>query len=113
MSCKRILWVALFVPAVLSWPLMTRAADISWNVALGDWSNFLNWNPPAVPGAADNALVTNGGTALITTDDGTVQNVTVTSSTVTHSGAGKINVSNNVDLDSGATAGSYSLSGGS
>src|SRR5438067_2250070 len=109
MSRKKKLYVALLVGAALSSPFMAQAADISWSAAVpGDWSNFLNWTPAVVPGAADNALVTNGGTALITTNDGTVQNVTITSSTVNKSGVtSKINVTDTMQLDSGASAGLY------
>ena len=53
----------------------TRAADVHWNSADGNWNIAENWlaidpNPPAVPGPADRAILDllTGGTARVTTD---------------------------------------------
>ncbi len=41
-------------------------ADITWNVASGDWSSGGNWSGGAVPTVNDNADIFNGRTATIT-----------------------------------------------
>ncbi len=42
-----------------------HALTYSWNVASGDWFTASNWNPSGVPGAADDAVVANGGTVTL------------------------------------------------
>ncbi len=44
-----------------------RAADLVWtNAAGGSWSTPVNWSPNQVPGANDNAFITNQGTFTVT-----------------------------------------------
>jgi fibronectin-binding autotransporter adhesin len=44
----------------------TLGANYSWKVSSGTWNAAANWNPSInVPGAADNALIVDGGTATI------------------------------------------------
>jgi hypothetical protein len=44
-----------------------RAAERFWNVGSGNWASFGNWNPQAVPGPSDHAIVSNGGLSRINT----------------------------------------------
>ena len=47
--------------------LKATAADIAWtNTAGGNWAIGSNWSPNAVPGAADNAYITNYGSFTVT-----------------------------------------------
>jgi hypothetical protein len=56
--------------------LTVHATDIVWtNTAGGNWSTASNWSPNQVPGAADNAYITNNGTYTVTLNT----SVTVTS----------------------------------
>src|SRR5438552_1806679 len=49
----------------------TRGAEIVWtNLNGGVWSAATNWSPNAVPGASDNAYITNSGTYTLTLDVG-------------------------------------------
>src|SRR5208282_1115543 len=53
------LWGFLISPA--------DAATIIWtNVNGGNWSTAANWNSNQVPGSADAAIITNGGTYTVT-----------------------------------------------
>src|SRR5437588_5215905 len=45
-----------------------RAADIHWTGTTGDYNTATNWEGGTVPGAADNAIVNNGGTVQSTSD---------------------------------------------
>src|SRR5690348_8985903 len=84
MAVRRAKWLACAVACVSIWGVSaanTRAADILWNTQDGNWSLAGNWNPAAVPGSGDNALVnfvgTGNPTAHVTTDVGTVAKVSV------------------------------------
>src|SRR5260221_10762957 len=47
----------------------THGADIVWtNINGGLWSAATNWSPNTVPGAADNAYITNSGVYAVTVD---------------------------------------------
>ena len=49
--------------------VVTRAVDIAWtNISGGVWSAAANWSPNNVPGASDNAYITNAGTYTVTLD---------------------------------------------
>ena len=55
------------LPAQLRLVAHVTAADIVWtNLAGGNWNNPTNWSPNQVPGATDNALITNAGTYTVT-----------------------------------------------
>src|SRR3712207_515545 len=54
--------------AVLAAPAATRAADIFWDGAVGDFHTPDNWNPDQVPAAGDNAIINNAGAAQISQD---------------------------------------------
>ena len=57
------LFIALLCPAVFQ----SRAADIVWtNPGGGNWTGAANWTPNQVPGAGDNAFITNSGTYTVT-----------------------------------------------
>src|SRR5258708_7510813 len=87
MNCKRSFCTALLALALGAISPLVRAADVSWNVAgPADWSVPANWDTATVPGAADHAHVSNGGTANITSDVGTVIYTTVQDSTVNQTG---------------------------
>ena len=55
---------AAAVLLLLAAPLVQ--ADVTWNVASGDWSSADNWSGAAVPTSGDNADIYNGGTATVT-----------------------------------------------
>ena len=56
-----------------------RAADVVWtNASSGNWATAANWSPNQVPGAGDNAFITNNGTYTVTVN----ANTTVNSMTV-------------------------------
>src|SRR5437773_191575 len=44
------------------------ATSYSWNVSSGDWFTATNWNPNGVPGASDDATISNGGSATVSAD---------------------------------------------
>ncbi len=47
--------------------LQCDAADIVWtNTSGGNWGTAANWDPNQVPGAADNAFITNAGAYTVT-----------------------------------------------
>jgi len=60
---------------ILIWAGPLSAASIDWNVSLGNWTNSANWSPTTVPGASDNALVRNTGTAQVDTVTATVDTI--------------------------------------
>src|SRR5688500_10946200 len=71
--CVALLAIALF-------PALTRAADIHWTSADGNWNDPTQWTPAQVPAAADVALVDNaapGSTAHVTTANPTVTRIEV------------------------------------
>src|SRR6266446_10849429 len=41
------------------------ATSFSWNVGSGDWFTATNWSPNGVPGAADDVVISNGGTCTL------------------------------------------------
>ena len=43
---------------------LAKAADLYWNVPMGDWSVAAHWGG-TLPGTADGAWIANGGTATI------------------------------------------------
>ncbi len=63
-SVVRLLGFAAAVLLLPAAPLVQ--ADVSWNVASGDWSSAGNWSGAAVPTSSDNADIYNGGTATVT-----------------------------------------------
>jgi len=101
----------------------TASSQDAWNPATGDWSAAGNWSLGRIPGTADNVVVDNCGTAVVSTLAGTsykIQNlsigattngstveinngVTLNVATLTIGGGGTLN------LDPGA---SFSQSGG-
>jgi hypothetical protein len=59
------------------------AGDRHWNVPSGSWNAVTNWNPAAIPGSVDNAVIDfrsgagTSGIALVNSDVGRVQQVYV------------------------------------
>lgn len=68
-----------------------RGAIISWNnPAGGNWNTASNWNPAAVPGAADHAIISLAGTYTVALDtNATLMNFTLNSPNVTFSANGR------------------------
>ncbi len=66
---KNIALISYGIVAVifLSNDLTGRAADVVWtNLAGGNWTTASGWSPNQVPGAMDNAFITNAGTYTVT-----------------------------------------------
>src|SRR5437879_1708548 len=60
---------ALCLALLCATAISGHAADITWtNVSGGNWSTAANWSPNQVPGAGDNAFITNNGTYTATLD---------------------------------------------
>ena len=83
------------------------------NTAGGNWSDASGWNPNTVPGAADDAVITNTGTYVVTLD------VSPTINSLSLGGAGGRQTlaaaGNNLTLNSASTVmprGLFQLSGG-
>jgi hypothetical protein len=74
---------------ILSFALLAQASasavEIVWtNTAGGNWGTAANWNPNQLPGNADNAFITNGGTYTVTVNvNATVASLQVGGSTGT------------------------------
>jgi len=62
MTMKKLSALVLSV-AVTCWGTPADAIAINWTAGNADWFTAGNWNPPQVPGAGDDATITNGGTA--------------------------------------------------
>jgi hypothetical protein len=69
--------VACAAAAVVSPQL--ALAQSAWNVANGAFDNPANWNPNGVPGAGDDAVINNGGTATFNTPTLDVNSLTIAS----------------------------------
>jgi len=67
-------------------------AQISWNVAAGNFTTAANWNPMQVPGPGDDAVINNGGTSTFSTGDVEVGTLSVASA--------------------GGTSGAFTMTGG-
>ena len=125
----------IVLTVLLSLCRVGRAAEYSWNVAVGDWSVATNWTG-AVPTASDDAWITNGGTANVTQMGETCNNLyldgasslQITGGTFTvsntayvgYSGSGSFTQSSGTNSVSGTlilaqyagSAGTYNLNGG-
>ncbi len=55
----------------------TRAETKTWNAGTADWNTAGNWSPAGVPTNADDAVINNGGTAQISTNDAAANTLTV------------------------------------
>ena len=62
---RAILSAALFLAVA------ANASDLVWIGGTGNWNAAGNWSPAQVPGAADNAFITNNGTYTVTVPAGT------------------------------------------
>ncbi len=97
---------------------VAHSATIIWtNSASGGWNNAANWNPNAVPGAGDTAIITNAGVAvslngattvgaiiLGTSGAGTVT-LALNNQTLILNGPLTVNPSGSFTVDSGALVG--------
>ncbi len=133
---KRAILPFVYVAATL--PMLTadlsQAADIVWtNLAGGNWNNPTNWSPNLIPGATDNAFITNSGTYTVTLNvAASVTNLTlgatngtqtfiISSPTFTLNGDSFVGTNGIFKLDGGATltgvgnlnvAGTFNWTGG-
>ena len=62
---RKVSVLALALGALATWSAPASAIPINWinGGALGTWTTPPNWSPNQVPMAADDATITNGGTA--------------------------------------------------
>lgn len=96
-----------------------RAADILWDaVAPGAFTTPANWDGDVVPGAADNAIINNGGTAQIGSGDAlTLTTLQIQNGTVTQNGGSLLSTATGENPGAffiGGTAdqtGTYTVSG--
>jgi hypothetical protein len=49
----------------------------TWHGMTGSWFTGVNWSPPGPPTTANDALIENGGTALIVSGTGTAKSLTL------------------------------------
>ncbi|HEX4122720.1 MAG TPA: hypothetical protein VH619_19060, partial [Verrucomicrobiae bacterium] len=103
--------------------MKSHAAAISWtNTAGGNWSGAVNWSPNQVPGSADDAAITNGGSYTVTLDisvtvnslvvggnGGGLQSFTINGPTLSVVVAGTVNESGSLTLDGGLINGAGAL----
>jgi len=101
--------------AVVMFPFRLRAADIVWTNASGNWNAAANWSPNQVPGAADNAFITNNGTYTVTLNAAAtvasltvggasgIQTFTNSAQTLTLNGASTVNANGVFGLGSSGT----------
>ena len=95
-----------------------QAADLCWtNIAGGNWSVAGNWDPNQVPGAGDNAYITNNGTftvavtvnasvnTLILGGPSGVQTLDLSGGTFTLEGLGMGSVQSGLSISGGTLAG--------
>lgn len=108
-------WAVLFTGGTLK----SEAADRMWNAGTAGFADASRWTGTAIPGAADNAFVSNGGTAQIGTSDpvwavGDLRAAETAGSTGGYSqSGGTVNAGGWMRLGFGAAAtGNYTLSGG-
>src|SRR4051812_9896193 len=105
-------------------PTVSRAADIHWNAADGNWDLPANWTGGVTPGNADRGIVdrAGGGVAHVTTDVADVKGVSVANgNTVSVETGGTLNTLTSTPDDNPADgihigdggAGSAIVSGGS
>ncbi len=98
------------------------AASISWtNTSGGDWNVATNWSPNEVPGAADNAVITNAGTYTVAVNanaeagslqigaNSGMQTLSLASSTLTLDHASAVNTNGVLALSGGTFGGSGGL----
>src|SRR5690242_6619046 len=76
-----------------------HAAGYSWNVASGDWFTPGNWNPNGVPGAGDDATISNGGTCTLSAA-ASVTNFTLSNGAL--GGSGTLSVSGTTSWSGGS-----------
>ena len=107
-SFVRFVGIAAAVLLLMSSP--PARADITWNVASGDWSSGGNWNGGVVPTSTDTADICNGGTATITQTGAMCYEVVLSTGTVEMTG-GSLAVSNFAYVGC-YTTGNFTQSGG-
>ena len=77
----------LRVVLLLGLAASSASADtFTWRVASGDWFTAGNWSPAGPPGAADTAVLNNGGTIMLGAA-ATVSSFTLSNGTLTGGGA--------------------------
>ena len=121
-------WPAM-VTAVMLVAAGANATDLVWSGGTGNWNAAGNWTPQQIPGAADNAFITNNGTYTVTIPQNTpitvasltvggasgTQTLAIDKTTLTLNGPGLINANGHLDfLFSGSTltgAGNLTVNG--
>ena len=95
----------IILPAVLVLAGNARAADLIWIGGTGNWNAAANWSPSQIPGAGDNAFITNNGSYTVTVPAGSTatagtlavggangtQTLSIDRATLTLSGASVVN----------------------
>jgi len=97
---------------------LAKASTFAWtNTASGSWSAATNWNPNAVPGSTDTAIVTNRGVTVTLNSATTVAGIilgtngvgpvtlSLNSQTLTLNGPLTVNPSGSFTVDSGLVTG--------
>src|SRR3954468_20446723 len=83
---------------LLTYGAAAHAADVHWVVADGSWDVAANWNPAAVPGAADNGFLDHaaaGATAHVTAAQSPVASLIMSSGdTLSIENGGSLNIAN-------------------
>src|SRR5437016_1346325 len=94
--------LAISVGLILFSGEAAHATSFSWNVSTGDWFTATNWNPNGVPGSADDAVISNGGTCTL---DGAASVTNFTLSNGRLSGTGTLTVSGTISWSGGDMVG--------
>jgi uncharacterized protein involved in high-affinity Fe2+ transport len=111
------IWPAL-ASAALLFTAGANATDLVWVGGTQNWNSAVNWSPAQIPGAADNAFITNNGTYTVTVPQNTpttvasltiggasgTQTLAIDKTTLTLNGPSRINVNGHLDfLAAGST----------
>lgn len=83
--------------------------DKTWNSANGDWNAGSNWSSAGVPTSANRAVISNGGTANVTSASPDVGSATISNGTLAVRSGGSLSIQYPIGLGSGA---SIDVSGG-
>jgi fibronectin-binding autotransporter adhesin len=99
-------FAVLLATCLLAAVRIVTGASYSWNVSSGDWSAASNWSPNGVPGAADTAIISNGGTVTVSADT-SVSSLNLTSGTL--AGTAALTVGSGFNWTGGTVTGTGTL----